>query len=182
MKPIYPPTPPDFGTLPGCSTLADEMAQLRAEVNGINTELGLRPYRVFSVRLHWTGGEPARGTVSRTQVREYLPRPKVSFRTRREFTAMGWIERGVVIVTEISAQLSPEQVADLFAGDGPLGASEEGFIEISMDNRYGGAPERRRFVLAEPPERRDFDWRLTLRQQAAQRAPSGTPAGTGRPF
>jgi hypothetical protein len=185
MKPTD--LPPDV-PVPHCRTLAEEMAEIRADVNGINTELGLRPYRVFSVRLHWSGGEPGRGTVTRTLQREYLPRPKVSFRTRREATPMGWIERGVVVLTEVNALLPPELVEDLFAADQPLQLpGEESFFEITLDGRYaaaaaGGAPERRRFVLVEPPERRDTDWRVTLRQQAAQRAPDGTPAGAGRVF
>lgn len=172
-----PPVPP---RRLGPCTLADEMADIRAEVNGINTELGLRPYRVFCVRLHWSGGAPGRGTVTRTLIREFLPRPKVSFRNRREFTPMGWVDRGTVVLTEVSARLSPEQVEDLFAPE-PLGPGEEAFFEIAMDDRYGEAPARDRFVLTETPERREGDWRLVLRQQVGERAPDGTPAGVPPP-
>lgn len=173
---------PDIG--PGCSSFADEMAKIRAEVNGIETELGSRPYRVYSVRLLWSGGQVGHGEIRRTLIREYLPRPKVDFRTRREFTPMGFVERGGVTLSEISAQLSPRQVTDLFADDHPLEPGEEAFIEIALDARYGEEAERRRFVPDAPPERRPYDWRLTLKQQAGQRAPDGTSTAQGarRPF
>ncbi len=164
----------------GCSTFADELAAIRADAATLNTEMGLRPYRVFSVRQHWSGGEVGRGDVTRTLVAEYLPRPKVAFRTRREYSAAGYVERGVVVLSEIRAALSPAEVVDLFARTVPLGPGDETFLEVVLDARHGEEAERRRFVPAEPPERRDWDWRLVVRQQAGQRAPDGSAAGAGR--
>lgn len=178
MRPPRPPAEP-LPSVPGtgCTSFADELAAIRADASVMNTEMGLRPYRVFSVRLHWSGGAPGRGDVTRTLVAEYLPRPKVAFRTRREFGAAGYVERGVVILSELPLGLTAAEVPDLFALTVPLTPADETFLEVVADGEE--AAERRRFVAVEPPERRAWDWRLVVRQQGGQRAPDGS-AGPGR--
>lgn len=175
---LRPPRLPEIVD-PGPSSLAEEIAATVNEARAVHTELGLRPYRVFSVRVHWSGGERGRGDVTRVSEEEFLPRPKVTFRTRRELTQGGFVERGVVELAEIDPQLTADQVADLFQQQ-PLAKGDEGFIEIYMDAR-DGETQRRRFVVAEPPERRAFEWRVVLRQQDGGRSRTGSVPYPGRP-
>jgi hypothetical protein len=175
--PPVPPVPPVVVD-PGPCSLAEELAEVVNDVRSMETELGVRPYRVFSVRVHWSGGERGRGDVTEVLTREFLPRPKVSFRTRREFTSAGIVERGTVELASVNPQLTADEVADLFHQT-PLGKAEEAYIEIVMDGRDGPS-QRRRFVAAEPPVRHAFEWRVSLRQQDGARDRAGRVSYPGR--
>jgi len=176
---ITPPEPPPFD--PGPCSLAERLAATVNRVRGQMTELGLRPYRVFSIERHWTGGQVGRGDVSEVLAREFLPRPKVEFRTRREPGPAGWVERGVVVVSEINPQLTEDEVLDLVhvVRMGEAKPGDERFLEITMDAR-DGASERRRFVMVEPPVRQGFGWRVVLRQQDSGRSRAGASPYPGR--
>lgn len=174
---IIPPTPPSVCD-PGPLSLTERLARTVNSARQLNTTYGLRMYRVFAVRRHWSGGEIARGDVTETETRELLPRPKVDFRTRRELTPSGWIERGVVALSEINPQLTEDEVIDLFSPSVP-GPGDEAFIEIVMDSRDGQAL-RRRCIVVEPPRRKSFAWEVTLREQDSARTRSGDSPYPGK--
>jgi hypothetical protein len=162
---------------PGPCSLAERLASTINRARQTNTNLGLRPYRVFSVRRHWSGGEVGRGDVCEVFCRELLPRPKVEFRTRREPTPSGYVERGVVTISEINPQLTEDEVIDLFTCSSKRG--DENFVEVVMDARDGQST-RRRLVIVEPPQRQSFAWRVTLRQQDTARARDGSSPYPGK--
>lgn len=170
-----PPRVPELD--PSCS-MADEIAEALADARSVHTELGLRPYRVLSVRQHWSGGEVGRGDVTQVLTREFTPRPKVEFRTRSELTAGGLVERSTVILSELDHRLTEDEVRDLFYPV-PLRPGDEAYIELFIDSRDGAA-QRRRLVIAEPPERRAFDWRVVLREMKPARSRHGAPRYPGQ--
>jgi hypothetical protein len=162
---------------PGPSSLTERLTATVNRVRARNTTMGLRPYRVFVVRRHWTGGQVGRGDVCETECLELLPRPKVSFRTRREYSAAGYVERGLVILTEVNPALTEGEVLDLFGQK--LDTGDELFVEVTMDARDGQSA-RRRCTVIEPPTREAFSWRVVLRQQDGARASDGSTSYPGR--
>jgi hypothetical protein len=174
---LLPPVAPDVHDLGPCS-LAERLAATINRVRAKNAELGLRPYRVYSVRRHWSGGEVGRGDLTVVSSRELLPRPKVEFRTRREPTTSGFIERGVVTISEINPQLTEDEVIDLFSTCTPAPGDEQ-FVEVVMDARDGQS-QRRRLVIVDPPTRQAFAWRVTLRLQDTARARDGSSPYPGK--
>lgn len=169
--------PPDAHDLGPCS-LAERLAATINRARTHNAALGLRPYRVFSIRRHWSGGQVGRGDVSEVFCRELLPRPKVEFRTRREPTTSGFVERGVVTISEINPQLTEDEVVDLFSSCARTPGDEQ-FVEVVMDARDGQS-QRRRLVIVEPPVRESFSWRVTLRAQDSARARDGSSPYPGK--
>ena len=163
---------------PGPCSLAERLSAIVNRARQNNAQLGLRPYRVFSIRRHWSGGEVGRGDVCEVFCRELLPRPKVEFRTRREPTPAGFVERGVVTISEINPQLTEDEVIDLFATC-PAKPGDESFVEVVMDARDGQS-RRRRLIIVEPPTRQSFAWRVTLREQDSARARDGSSPYPGK--
>lgn len=159
----------------GARTLVDDLGELADDMRQIGVDLGLRPYRVFSVRLRWSGDRVGLGEPAVVLEEEFLPTPKVSTSLRREAREPGgWVERGRTTLTEVSPRYTEAQIDALCPRTGP--ANEERFIEIRMDSRDENAP-RRRFVVAEAPERRAerFDWRVVLVPQDDARTRAGAP-------
>jgi hypothetical protein len=168
-------TPP--GLDPGPTSLAEELGSEIDDARAISAELGLRPHCVEVVRVHWSGGEVGRG--ERTERRaELVPRPKVEVRPRQELSPAGVVDRTTVVLSEVSTRYTEAELKDL-TRQGALGPGDEWYFEISVDGRDPEAT-RTRYVLAEPPERRAFEWRLVLRGQGTaasrpvrQRYPAG---------
>lgn len=168
---ILPPALPQVID-PGPSSLAEQLASVVNAAAAIEVAAGMRPYRVFSVRERWSGGEIGRGDVVRVLERELLPRPNVELKIKRELRDAGVVERGVAILTGINPQLTEDQVADLFHQK--LKPGETGMIEITMDAR-DGLSERRPFTVEEAPVRRpsNFDWKVTLTELSKGRTRTG---------
>ena len=163
---------------PGPCSLAERLARTVNHVRQKQADMGLRMYRVYSIRRHWSGGEVGRGDVTEVLTRELLPRPKVDFRTRRELTAAGYVERGVVVLSEVNPQLTEDEVVDLFSPC-TTDKGDECFFEVVMDARDGQA-KRRRMIVVEPPQRTAFAWRVTLREQDSARDRSGATRYPGQ--
>ncbi len=175
---ILPPTPPQVID-PGPRSLAEQLAGIVNDARAINTELGLRPYRVLSVRVHWSGGERGRGDVTRVWEREFLPRPKVEPKVFRELRDAGIVERGGVLLTEVNPQLTEDEVMDLFHQR--LQPGDDGYLEVFMDER-DGSTERRPYAVDSVPERRAdrFDWKVRLVQLSKGRERNGQVAYPGK--
>jgi hypothetical protein len=158
---------------PGPCSLAEQLASTVNSARELNTTLGMRPYRVLSVRLRWNGNQAGRGDVTRVWEREFLPRPKVEPKVQRQLRDGGYVERGVVVLTELNPQLTEDEILDLFHRR-PLPPNEEGFIEVFVDAR-DGKTDRRPFVVEDMPVRRpeQFDWKVTLTELAQGRDRSG---------
>lgn len=156
--------------------MADELRQLY-------TDLGLRPYRVFSVAQQWSGQAVGRGTLSVLSEVELLPTPLVDFTPmRRRMTEGGFTEDGLVTLREISPRYTEEDVQALCCRRSDV-PGREVFIEMRHDAR-DGQTVRRRFTIESVPFRKagKFEWQVRLRKANPDRAPNGATTGERQEF
>lgn len=168
---------PALHPVDGSRTLVDDMGELVDDMRQIGVDLGLTPYRVFAVRLRWSGDRVGSGTPAVELEEEFLPTPRVDLAgLRREAREPGgYVERGTIRMDRVSPRYTEDQIASLCAR-GKLPPNVEAFIEVRMDARDPNAL-RRRFVVAEAPVRRAerFDWLVRLLPQDDPRRRSGAP-------
>lgn len=162
-------------------SLGDELGEVVDDAFGIVAELGLRPYRVFSVIEQWSGGTRGRGDVSIVSEVEITPPPMLNYRPlRRDMGSAGTVERGEVTLERISPRYTEEEIASIFPTSVERG--QYAYIEARFDGRNGGEPQRRRFAIASVPYLeipRRFQWVVRLRPQDDPRDDAGAPRTQG---
>ncbi len=160
---------------PDCS-LAASMQSIVDDARQLNTDFGIRPYRVFSVVVRWSGGERGRGDASVESEIEFLPTPKLKDydSLAGDLRSGGEVERGQIKLTEISANYTEADLFTLFHVK-PLTDDREGYVEIRHDGRQGAEPERRRFTLKGAPfhDATNFQWVCMLLAQDQARTKGG---------
>ena len=151
----------------------------------IPVDLGLRPYKVHSVVLKWSGGAPGKGTAKVESDIPFLPVPTIEWDSGHDKRALsgGVVERGSATLTKISLRYTEDDLAALFHSS-PLPADREAFIETRIDQR-DGQTVRRRYAIKGLPYRdqsKKWEWRVKLIAQDADRERDGTPPTVGRFF
>jgi len=178
VKPRSPNADPRLHGVDGERSLAADLAETADELRQIAADLGVRPYRIFSVRIRWSGSVVGAGVPSVVLEEEFLPTPRINLeRMRREAREPGgYVERGIVKMDRISARYTEDQIDALCVGR-LAPANEERLIEVRLDSRQG-EPARRRFAVAEAPFLRaeSFEWIVRLVPQDDPRERSGAPA------
>lgn len=173
-------------TLPvGCpapgGTLVESLGSTVDSMRQLYTDFGMRPYRVHSVAVKWSGGSIGRGVTSVLAEVEFLPTPLV-----KEWTGLqgdprsgGVPERGMGRLEQLSPLYTEDMIRTLAFCGCAVPADVEGFIEVRMDHRDPDA-RRRRFTIRGVPYRSadGFEWRLGLFRQDQDRARDGTPYGS----
>lgn len=159
------PLTPDACPTPdmAAGSLVESLGAVADDLRSIASDLGARPYRLFSVIQEWSGGAVGRGYASIVSRREILPRPKINVNpARSEFTAGGRQTRGHVRVTEISPRLTADDIFGIF-GTQPLTGGRESYLELAMDSRDGRS-QRYRLTPADIPHRdaENFQWTVDL--------------------
>lgn len=186
---LLPGDEPGIGPNPSPErSFVNELQETVDELRQIATDLGVRPYRVFSVLIEWDGGAVGRGVARCVKEVEILPTPKVNETSgvQGEIRSAGLVERGSVTLSQVSGSYTEDQVRSMFMlaplgptapGDG-LKPGQETFIEVRVDAR-DGVTERRRFVVRGMPYRKAeaFEWRVSLMRQDMERARNGQPGG-----
>lgn len=183
----YPPQKPNFDkgiaslddtlSKARCSTgmsLVEELGEVADDLRQIATELGARPYRVFSIVVGWSGGEIGRGDQTVLEETELLPTPYVDLSViRYRVTSGGKTDDGVVKMFEISPRYTEDEVKALFSRE--LGDTEQQFVEIRLDARFGEDPMRHRLVLSGMPyhDATGFQWVVNLMIQQEERRRTG---------
>lgn len=174
----------------GSCSLVESLGSVVDDVRQIATDLGVRPYRVFSIVCFWSGGEVGRGTPSVIHETEFLPTPKLmeTSGVRGSPRSGGVAERGDATLRQVSPRYTEDQVRAL-CGTGaatdaqgqpigvPPGAKNiEIWIEVRVDSRDGDT-QRRRFIVVGQPFRdaEKFEWRVTLMRQDQDRSRAGIP-------
>jgi hypothetical protein len=145
------------------------------------TDLGQRPYRMFSVVYEWSGGAVGRGQPKTIFEQEFLPTPRLTINglvdrgyirasVKDTPQTAGSVERGVISVIDISPRYTEDQIRQLFRSGADLKPGQETFIEIAMDSR-DGLSERRRFTVDSVPTRHasKFYWSVELVRQELDR-------------
>jgi hypothetical protein len=159
------------------SSLADDMRQML-------TDFGMRPYRVFSVITEWSSGELYRGDERVVSEKEFLPTPLVDLRPiYTTMTEAGLMESGDLFMREISPSLTEDQVRQLCFNGEPLGAGQQGYIEIRHDTRKEMLTERRRFTVRGAPwhDAEKFEWVVSLSEEEGARERDGSIEGVASP-
>lgn len=165
---------PDLGPSPDPQmSLVSALGSVVDDIRQIATDLGARPYRVFSVTQSWSGGERGRGVLTVTCEEEFLPTPLVKdWFVRRELENVGSVERGIVELREVSPRYTEAQIMSLCPYPPCSNASgTETFIEMRIDSRDGTEVKHRRFVVANAPflDAEKFEWRVKLIPQEGAR-------------
>lgn len=162
---------------PGRS-LAEELGPVVDEVRQIATDLGMRPYRVFSVTVRWSGGTSGRGRAEVVSEVELLPTPRVIALDAMKARAMaaGVVIRGDIRMREVSPRYTEDEVRGLFCADKQRPELDV-FIEVRHDER-DGKTDRRRFVVEVVPYRdlKRFEWVAVLSSQQGDRDRDGQVA------
>lgn len=155
-------------------SLVEELGAVADELRQIHTDLGTRPYRVFSVVYEWTGGEVGRGEPRVLSEQEILPTPLVDISgSSRGTTAAGSKSEGTAKLTEVSPRYTEDQIHALFPTR--LQGAQRAFIEVRMDARDGSEPIRRRYTIKMAPYRNPtrFEWVVRLNAQEQDRTRAG---------
>lgn len=156
-------------------SLVEDLADVVDDLRQLNTDFGLRPYRVFSVVYRWTGGAKGRGDAVLESETEFLPTPNITEvdQLRGQLTSGGTDEQGRIRMDEISPRYTEDDIRALFHVQ-PLPDGDEGFLEMRVDQR-DGSTARRRFTTQNVPMRRadKFDWTVRLLEQQPPRSRSG---------
>lgn len=163
---LFPPDDPS-------ATFAEGMGAIVDDVRSLVSDMGLRPYRVFSVLVRWSGGEVGRGEPVSFE-REFVPTPKlIEPSVTSEPRSGGLVERGLATLTEISPRYTEDELRDLFGCDERPGV--EIFVEVRVDAR-DGSTERRRFAVSGMPFRDadGFQWVARLIRQDGGRRRDGS--------
>lgn len=138
------------------------MARVVDESRQLVADMGMRPYRIFSVLEVWDGGEPGRGAMTREEV-EWTPTPKLDISSlNREFRAAGSVERGTVRLRGVSPRMTEDEIMRRCGCDAREGA--RAIIEARST-----VSATRRFVVAGAPylDAERFEWVVPLRAQNA---------------
>lgn len=159
---------------PGRS-LVESLGGVVDSLRQLATDFGLRPYRIFSVVVKWTGGSSGRGDAVVVSERELLPTPKLvdTASLEGEATPGGYLNRGSVRLVQVSPRYTEDDARALFHVQ-PLPTDMDGFIEMRIDAR-DGSTERRRFTVKSVPFRNAgrFEWVVPLTSQQGDRSRSG---------
>lgn len=158
---------------PGMS-LVEELGSVADDLRQLATDLGARPYRVFSIVVGWTGGAVGRGDQSILEETELLPTPSIDLSTIRYIvTSGGKTDDGRVKMYEVSPRYTHDEIKTLFSRQ--LGPAEQQFIEVRLDERFGADPVRHRLTLSGVPyyDATGFQWVLSLLVQQEERKRTG---------
>ena len=174
-RPVPPDRDPRLGPNPDPgSSIVEELGGTVDELRQLYTDFGMRPYRVFSVVVKWSGSEIGRGLPTVVSEKEILPTPEVDLRSvRTEMRNAGKVDTGSAMLREVSPRFTEDDIELLFHVQ-PLPDGCQGFIEVQHDRRDGPAV-RRRFAVRGAAQRNaeGFEWVVPLVSQEPQRERSG---------
>jgi hypothetical protein len=162
---------------------AQDMIEVADEIRQLNTDFGLRPYRVFLVHQQWTG--PARGMGEPREISrvELLPTPEVADMTAtgRSLHAIGLVEDGSLKLSEISARYTEDELLGrtpdvrdpLLPRTGKKNV--EFYYEVVHQRRRDDPAARRRYVpdAAADLKPGQFGWTVHLKKQQGDAARDG---------
>jgi hypothetical protein len=153
----------------GLQSVVDDARQLL-------TDMGLRPYRVFTVIVEWSGSDMGLGTESVVSETEFLPTPLVSMRPiGSEMNEGGQVERGNTELKEISGRYTEDQIRGLFQLQA-LPKNQLSYVEVFHDARDGQLQPRRRFQVTGVPwhDAENFQWVVKLTESDPDRRRDGS--------
>lgn len=162
-------------------SFAARIASIADAGRDLEARLGLRPYVVNLVWIHWTGSERGEGCPQVACRRPLLPIPVVDDLTSLRLNAFsaGRFPVGSVRLSGISATYRQEYLEGTVLPDDPEEEIPEPwdfFYEIVEDGRHGKEPERKRFSVSATPflDAENQQWIVVLDRQSGDPNRDGT--------
>lgn len=157
------------------NTLVGQVGCCVDQIRQINTDMGLRPYHVYIVKLQWTGRQRGDGVLTELERTELLPVPKVAdlSNVQLQLQPIGLDEVGTLQISEISARYNEFQLRGLGPAGEELGKNQEFMWEVSWARDDGTTPIRRRFHPQTLPTYNPgmFQWSVTLVRASTENQP-----------
>lgn len=148
------------------------------DLRQINTDLGMRPYRVFLVRTRWSGESRGEGVETVISEEELSPTPKVEpvSSVNRQLLDIGIDEQGSLNVSEISPRYTEFQLLGLTPNGESIPPNETFSWEVTL-MRGDGPHKRRRFLVQGVPsyQAEELQWTVRLNRAGADREDSKVP-------
>jgi len=167
---------PDLGPNPSPATsLVESLGAVADSMRQLYTDVGLRPYRVFAVKIRWSGPITGAGEPTIDQEEEFLPTPLLDLKPVEEQVKTGGIlERGSVTLRQISPRYTSEELDSLLATEE---RNVECFVEVRLDSRDSAEPILRRFARIQAPvyDAEAFEWTMRIAKQDVNRGRDGSP-------
>lgn len=165
-------------------TLAARFAPLADRMRQLNTNMGVRPYRVWLVWTKFGGDERGAGTERVVRRKEILPTPKVvELDVTFASYAAGTAGDGDLKLEEVSAQFRYDELRGTPCPTGDEETVEQPYdfyYEVQLDDRQEGPGhpnQRNRYRLKGQPWLRPgmVMWSLILENASADAQRDGTP-------
>lgn len=169
------------------NTLAHRLGAMVDNVRQLNTDFGIRPYRVFMTWTRWTGSERGEGDEITVKRIEILPTPRVTSMDNIALSPVnaGILQVGSLKVDEISVCFTEDMLRGRWVPEeheDHIPEPIEFFYEVVEDGRGDNPPVRPKFRLAAGPHRNAsaVEWVITLERTSQDRTRDDKSAiGTG---
>lgn len=162
-------------------SLGQKLIPVVDRARDINTQLGLRPYRVHLIKTRWSGGKRGRGVEQLIWDQEILPVPLVvDMRSLTEnVSPVGVEESGIVQLQKISGRYTEEFLLGIGKDGNPVSGDENVYFEIEFFRRDGRPSEKRRFIHDSAPTYNptSVEWSVSLVRAIENRGRDGSPEG-----
>ncbi len=169
-------------------TLAGRLTPVADRLRNLLAKNGLRPYRVWLVHASWSGAKRGIGQLTVTSRRELLPVPRVRDMNtvRRNVLAMGLTEEGDIIIDQISAKYTEDDLTgrtpDVVDPSIPRTSrpNVEFWYEVQESRPSTPPPPIRRFsppAAAPMLSRGGLMWTVVLSKQGEDRGRRGEEPG-----
>jgi hypothetical protein len=162
-------------------TLQRTLLPVADKLRDLLSVFGMRPYTVKIVRVQWSGGSRGLGMPNLIPGSEFLllPTPKMTdlAGVQEIVQPVGLDEVGSILVTQISGQLTEEQLRGIDDDGTPIPNDQEIFWEVEFLRSDGLSGQKRRFQLRAAPQffAGKFQWQVTLEKAHEDRARDGQP-------
>lgn len=160
-------------------TLARRFIPLGDSLRNLLTKFGLRTYRMSLVTVQWSGGTRGTGTANVVSEVLLLPTPKiVDLTSLTEIVQpIGLDEVGSIEVSQISGQMTEDQLMGRDDEGNEIAPDLEFFWELEFPQPSGKPGEKRRFFPRGAPfyEPGRLQWRVRLEKGHHDRDRGGSP-------
>lgn len=136
------------------------------ELRQLNTDFGLRPYRVYLIRTRWSGKRRGEGVETVFSEKEVTPTPKIDqiSSLQNQLLDIGLDETGQLTVSEISPRYTETELTGVAQDGAEIPRNETFYWEVDLSRGDLDAKRRRRFVpkTAVYYDAENLQWTVTL--------------------
>jgi|WetSurSiteA1Bulk_404760.scaffolds.fasta_scaffold16512_1 hypothetical protein len=165
-------SPQEYG-----KTLVAEFVELADTLRDMQTEFGMRPYKVRRVKVQWSRGRRGEGQPMILEAQNILPTPlaKDMSSLNEILQPFGLKETGGIVVSEMSGRYSEEFLKGLGEDGSEIPKDQEIFWEVEFPRPDGQASIKRRFSLSTVPfyDAENLQWTINLTKTADNRHRNG---------